>query len=385
MTWLKTRSLIDTQMLRSSSCTCLITHSYVSGWPSLYSPSQSENNVAVQSVIPYVTSIGSAKFRRWIVDHWPSKAVKHFRDIVDTMHETSVEIYESKLEAIKKGDDALAAQIGRGKDIISILRQLELGFTLHVYYFLLNMKIQSRPIWKQKTMTSYQKKNSWDKSRRFLFFSPLWYFLLKFPDSSLTFAATDTTSGALTRTFHLLAQHKDVQAKVREEIRNARKANGGQDIDYDTLASLPFLDAVCRETLRLWVELFRLISLKRSSLIDFLPFTCSYPPVSTVIRVCVHFQELTFMKYICILTILRISARQDALLPLSTPVRGQDGQDIKEILVPKGTDVYVSILNANTNPELWGPDAGEWKPSRWLNPLPQTLVDAKIPGVYSHL
>lgn len=91
------------------------------------------------------------------------------------------------------------------------------------------------------------------------------------------------------------------------------------------------------------------------------------------------------MKYICILTILRISARQDALLPLSTPVRGQDGQDIKEILVPKGTDVYVSILNANTNPELWGPDAGEWKPSRWLNPLPQTLVDAKIPGVYSHL
>lgn len=80
------------------------------------------------------------------MDHWPSKAVKHFRDIVDTMHETSVEIYESKLEAIKKGDDALAAQIGRGKDIISILRQLELGFTLHVYYFLLNMKIQSRPI-----------------------------------------------------------------------------------------------------------------------------------------------------------------------------------------------------------------------------------------------
>ena len=69
--------------------------------------------------------------------------------------------------------------------------------------------------------------------------------------SSLTFAATDTTSGALARILHLLAQHKDVQTKVRHEIRQARKESGGEDVPYDRLVSLPYLDAICRETLRL--------------------------------------------------------------------------------------------------------------------------------------
>jgi cytochrome P450 len=67
----------------------------------------------------------------------------------------------------------------------------------------------------------------------------------------LTFAATDTTSSALSRIFHLLALHKDVQAKLRQEILEAREDNGREDLSYDTLVSLPYLDAVCREALRL--------------------------------------------------------------------------------------------------------------------------------------
>lgn len=70
---------------------------------------------------------------------------------------------------------------------------------------------------------------------------------------TLTFAATDTTSSALSRTLHLLAQHKDIQHKLREEVRKAREDNGGDDLGFDTLDALPYLDAVCRETLRLWV------------------------------------------------------------------------------------------------------------------------------------
>ena len=31
------------------------------------------------------------------------------------------------------------------------------------------------------------------------------------------------------------------------------------------------------------------------------------------------------------------------------------------------------------------PDALEWKPERWLSPLPQAVIDAHLPGVYSHL
>jgi hypothetical protein len=37
------------------------------------------------------------------------------------MHHTSVEILESKKRALREGDEAVARQIGRGQDIMSIL------------------------------------------------------------------------------------------------------------------------------------------------------------------------------------------------------------------------------------------------------------------------
>jgi hypothetical protein len=76
---------------------------------------------------------------------------------------------------------------------------------------------------------------------------------------------------------------------------------------------------------------------------------------------------------------------QDTLLPLAAPIKGTDGKEIHALPVPKGTEVYVSIIGSNRNPELWGPDAHEWKPERWLNSLPSSLINARIPGVYSHL
>ena len=45
------------------------------------------------------------------------------RDIVDVMYNTSVEIFESKKKALAEGDEALATQIGKGKDIMSILSE----------------------------------------------------------------------------------------------------------------------------------------------------------------------------------------------------------------------------------------------------------------------
>ena len=44
-------------------------------------------------------------------------------DIVDVIYHTSVEIFESKKKALADGDEALATQIGRGKDIMSILSE----------------------------------------------------------------------------------------------------------------------------------------------------------------------------------------------------------------------------------------------------------------------
>lgn len=66
------------------------------------------------------------------------------------------------------------------------------------------------------------------------------------------FAGTDTTSNALSRIIALLTEHQDVQDKVRDELNEA--GPDGQDIPYDTLVDLPYLDAVCRETLRVYVS-----------------------------------------------------------------------------------------------------------------------------------
>lgn len=44
--------------------------------------------------------------------------------------------------------------------------------------------------------------------------------------------------------------NQEVQDRLREELVNARKETEG-DFDYDTLMGLPYLEAVCRETLRM--------------------------------------------------------------------------------------------------------------------------------------
>ena len=60
----------------------------------------------------------------------------------------------------------------------------------------------------------------------------------------------DTTSNALSRILYLLAKHPSAQDRLREEIQEAR-GNSDVDLAYDDLVKLPYLDAVCRETLRL--------------------------------------------------------------------------------------------------------------------------------------
>jgi cytochrome P450 len=70
---------------------------------------------------------------------------------------------------------------------------------------------------------------------------------------------------------------------------------------------------------------------------------------------------------------------------LFNPIQGIDGKEITEIPIPKNTEILISLIASNINPEIWGPDANEWKPERWLSHLPERVKDAQIPGVYSHL
>ncbi|KAF8199601.1 cytochrome P450 [Pholiota molesta] len=236
--------------------------------------------------------LAGPRVRRFLMDLLPWKALHDIRDISDLFHKT-------KRRALAEGDEAVERQIGQGKDIMSILMRA-------------NMEASMEDALTEEELLGQV--------------------------STLTFAAMDTTSAALSRILFLLTRHQDVQDKLRQEIRVARKEHGG-DLAYDQLTAMPYLDAVCRETLRL------------------------YPPVSTVQR----------------------TTRQDVVLPLSTPIRGLDGEEIREIPIPRNTNVIVGIMAANRNPEIWGPDSYEWKPERWLTPLPETVDSAHIPGIYSHL
>ncbi|CAA7267236.1 unnamed protein product [Cyclocybe aegerita] len=153
--------------------------------------------------VPDVIKFAPRGLGRFLANWVPWKAIRQLRDALDVLHKTPEEIIESKKRALEEGDEALAAQVGRGKDVISILMKA-------------NMKASGED---------------------------------KLTDEEFQ-GQPDTTSGALARTFHLLATHKECQKRLRDEIRETREKNGGKDLDHDVLASLPYLDAICRETLR---------------------------------------------------------------------------------------------------------------------------------------
>ena len=69
-------------------------------------------------------------------------------------------------------------------------------------------------------------------------------------------AGMDTTANSLARILQLLAENPDVQERLRAEIVHAVEADGvGDTLEFDKVMELPFLDAICRETLRLSVSL----------------------------------------------------------------------------------------------------------------------------------
>lgn len=79
-------------------------------------------------------------------------------------------------------------------------------------------------------------------------------------------------------------------------------------------------------------------------------------------------------------------AYSDTILPFSKPLACINGTTISSMPVPKGTTIIIAIYSANRNKAIWGEDADEWKPERWLDgKMPQAVTDAKVPGVYPNL
>lgn len=72
-------------------------------------------------------------------------------------------------------------------------------------------------------------------------------------------------------------------------------------------------------------------------------------------------------------------------MPLMYPITTKDGKQISEIPVPKNTEIYVGILAANRSKAIWGPDADEWRPERWVGSPPESVAKAHLPGIYSNI
>lgn len=72
--------------------------------------------------LPFLANLGPPSFRRFLLKLIPSADVKKSIEMSDVMHNTSTKIYQSKKDALAKGDDTVIEQVGRGKDVMSILR-----------------------------------------------------------------------------------------------------------------------------------------------------------------------------------------------------------------------------------------------------------------------
>ena len=151
--------------------------------------------------------------------------------------------------------------------------------------------------------------------------------------NTFMFAGSDTTSLALTWTLLLLAEHPSLQTRLRDELLSIAPSSEIQltadEIEslHSTLAGLPFLHNVSRESLRL------------------------IPPVHSSLRV----------------------ATQDDEVPTSYPVHIEkaDGSVVVEegrsVSVPKGSFVHVPVEAFNLDKEMWGDDAWEFKYVEILN------------------
>ncbi|TFY79513.1 hypothetical protein EWM64_g4496 [Hericium alpestre] len=55
------------------------------------------------------------------------------------------------------------------------------------------------------------------------------------------------------------------------------------------------------------------------------------------------------------------------MISLAFPVVTKSGQRITEIPIRKGQNINISICAYNRVPEIWGPNAHEWYPQRFLH------------------
>lgn len=164
--------------------------------------------------------------------------------------------------------------------------------------------------------------------------------------STFLLAGSDSVSVAISWALHFLSVNTTIQDRLRQELASLSDVSADQiesdnslpstspialirgggtmrrtcspEEDWELLDSLPYLDAVIRETLRF----------------------C--PPVHGTIRV----------------------AMEDDQIPISHPIQLRDGTQLGQgdhITIRKGSYVHIPIEGLNYSEDLWGPDAKSFK------------------------
>ncbi|KAF7331474.1 Cytochrome P450 [Mycena kentingensis (nom. inval.)] len=144
-------------------------------------------------------------------------------------------------------------------------------------------------------------------------------------------AGHETSSTAVSWALFELAQHPEMQTRLRAELL----AVPVDEPSAETLNSLKYLDFVVRETLRL------------------------HSPVRSTSRV----------------------AMRDDVVPLAEPFTDATGKRHDSLIITKGEYVFIPILTMNRAERLWGEDAKRFMPDRWEH---TPVATAGIPGVWDH-
>lgn len=121
-------------------------------------------------------------------------------------------------------------------------------------------------------------------------------------------AGHETTASALCFAIYALCKHPEIQSRLRKEVRSSLPdpRSPTSSISSNDIDSLPYLSAVCNEVLRL------------------------YSPTPVTARVSTQ----------------------------NTTIQGH--------YIPKNTTMFISSWATNANKDLWGEDATEFNPDRWL-------------------
>ncbi|EKM53348.1 uncharacterized protein PHACADRAFT_124964 [Phanerochaete carnosa HHB-10118-sp] len=138
---------------------------------------------------------------------------------------------------------------------------------------------------------------------------------------TILFAGHETTSSTIGWALLELARHPEAQTRLRQEIIGKRSTRGGAGLTAADAESMPYLQAVLREVLRV------------------------HPVIGHTFRV----------------------AERDDVLPLSKPLTTKSGKVLEKLPVPKGTRVIASVAAYNRDPDLWGSDPHSFDPERWLD------------------